>query len=115
MKLFAFFKSCLTSLFSDRQTEREVRVWLNQNGFHGNSAIFHSIELYAIQHPGWRQIYRFAGNVLNSEGRRIPMFGVMCDDERKGKAEIKIFDQQREQIEFLKTAAEGCILRGKTR
>jgi len=113
MKLFAFFKTCLSALLNDRQTEREVRNWLNRHGFNGQSANFHSIELYAIQRPGWKQIYRFAGNAVNPDGARVPMFGVMSDDERVGKPKIMIFHQQREQIEFLKLISTGCIIRGQ--
>lgn len=113
MNLIEKLKSYFRDMLKDRQTEREVRQWLNRNKYNGKSAEFHSIELYAIERPGWKQIFRFSGNAVDPTGARVAMFGVMSDDDRKGKPKIMIFDNLKDQLECLRAVSVNCIIRGQ--
>jgi hypothetical protein len=46
-------------VFGNRVTEKDIRNWLDENGFFGNSAQLHDLELHALKRPGWLQVFRF--------------------------------------------------------
>jgi hypothetical protein len=65
----------------NRTTEKDIRTWLNANGFEGKSLEVIDVELYAVERPGWLQIFRFRVREGTDE-----YFGVVRDDERlRGK------------------------------
>ena len=94
----------MPDFFRNRVTEKDIRDWFDQNGYRGGSAVFDSVELHAIQRPGWRQLFRFHGSVCKSESDdgsypRIKVWGVVIDDERKqtGQTEVFLFTSEASQ------------------
>jgi len=49
----------LHQLIRNPNSEREIRAWLNGNGYYGNSAQLANVELFAIERPGWKQVFEF--------------------------------------------------------
>lgn len=89
-------------IFGNRVTEKDIRNWLDENGFFGRAARISDLELHAIKRPGWKQLFRFTARVksnseapesrieneeLNnpSDGGDVPQvrYGVVLDDQRE--------------------------------
>jgi len=94
----------------NRVTERDIRGWLEQNGYQGKAAILDHVELYAIERPGWKQLFRFQAKVrLRStddqhEEERTQVWGVVMDDERQPKdlrTQVTLFETEEAQQEQL--------------
>jgi hypothetical protein len=54
-----------------RSAEKDIRDWLSENGYSGNSARFAEVELHAIMRPGWLQVFRFELKCLNDEVQTV--------------------------------------------
>ena len=80
-------------LVRNRSTEKDVRDYLQVNGFSGPSARFDYLELKAIERPGWVQVFKFSVGALDDEGQLHQLLGVARDDERKG---IEVFLSESE-------------------
>lgn len=113
----------MPNLIRNRVTERDIRDWFNENGYHGGSAVLESVELYAIQRPGWRQLFRFSGRVrLQSANpdetpKRMPVWGVVLDDERKPlgqRTQVTLCDCENDQLEQLSKLSDGMITASKS-
>ena len=113
----------MPNLIRNRVTERDIRDWLNENGYHGGSAVLESVELYAIERPGWRQLFRFSGRVrLQSADpyetpKRMPVWGVVLDDERKPlgqQTQVTLCDREIDQLEQLSKLSDGMITASKS-
>lgn len=73
----------MKNLIGNRVTEKDLRQWLDNNGYDGCSARFQELELHAIKRPGWIQVFRFAVHTRFG-GSPLLLFGVVRDDERRG-------------------------------
>lgn len=114
----------------NRVTEKDVRQWLDAQGWAGRSAKIDHLELHAIQPPGWVQVFRFQVEVVpafkpdaheNDHEPEQPtalqpsttrtFFGAVRDDERRkgSPTKIWIFDDQEEQTQKLAKLSEGLI------
>jgi len=117
-------------IFKNRVTEKDVRTWLDGNGFLGRSAKISDLELHAIQRPGWKQIFRFTVEAKRkpvetdadfedadcSEDQNLPRairYGVVLDDQRKRteaqQTQILIFDSVGERDEELENLSAGML------
>ncbi len=93
-------------------TEKDIRDWLDQHGYHGRSARLDHVELHAIQRPGWLQIFRFAGQAKRAGGKEwTAILGVVRDDERYRRTDVMIFDSSVAQQAQLDTWSAGLIVR----
>jgi len=72
----------LDSLIRNRGTGKEVRDYLDQQGWEGKYAQFDYLELFAIQRPGWVQVFKFSLRVSDPEGEWRRWLGVVRDDGR---------------------------------
>ena len=100
----------LENLAKNRTTEKDIRAWLNANGFEGKATEVFDVELHAVKRPGWLQIFRF--RVRTSMGEH---FGVVRDDERlrgKDKTQIELFDSAASQADRLAELSEELIVQG---
>jgi len=110
----------------NRVTEKDVRLWLDEQGWAGRSAKIEQLDLHAIKSPGWIQVFRFVVTVnpaikpdededqLDSHPHRIrgqTFFGAVRDDERQKESQTKIwmFEDQDAQAEKLSELSEGLI------
>ncbi|MCP4191397.1 MAG: hypothetical protein GY768_12300 [Planctomycetaceae bacterium] len=75
----------IRKLIRNKSSEKDVRDFLDGEGFVGMSAKFYELELHAIERPGWVQIYRFSVRVSDQSGRWVSLFGVIRDDQRKSR------------------------------
>jgi hypothetical protein len=102
----------------NRVTEKDVRSWLDTHGFYGNSAEIRDLNLYAVQRPGWLQIFSFEVRVKSRSETENPwreMFGVVKDDERRrgnNKTQVELFADAVQQTEKLDQWSEGLIAQG---
>lgn len=120
-------------IFKNRVTEKDIRQWLDANGFFGRSAEITDLELHAIKRPGWRQVFRFtAKSKLNEEfesssivssakttpldppaSERQTHFGVVLDDQRKGtegeQTQIFVFDSADERDKVLDDLSQDML------
>ncbi len=119
----------MAKLLGNRVTEKDVRDWLDANGFYGRSAVISDLELHAIKRPGWRQVFRFTAqaktSVQESESpsdsaedpsiTRQTLFGAILDDQRQrtedARTQIVVYDSRQErdqQLEFWSTDMLTC-------
>ena len=113
----------MLELIRNRVTERDIRDWLQKNGYDGGSAILDSVELYAIKRPGWQQLFRFSGSVRRQTPdsddltERLPVWGVALDDERKptgSQMEVILCDCEEAQLERLSELSAGMLTANKS-
>lgn len=113
----------MPELIRNRVTERDIRDWLQLNGYDGGSAILNSVELYAIKRPGWLQLFRFSGSVRRQTSDadvladRLPVWGVALDDERKpagSQMDLILCDCEEAQLERLSELSAGMITANKS-
>lgn len=100
-------------LIGNKVTERDIRDFLTEKGFLGQSARFYELELVAIERPGWVQIFQFQVSVKRKEGPWQEVYGVVRDDERN-KTDIAIFETAEEQQKKIELWSTGFIRRGKS-
>ena len=100
--------TALSILLRNRSTEKDVRDYLQNNGFQGPSARFDYLELEAIERPGWVQVFKFSVRVLDDEGRSRQRLGVARDDERKG-IEVFLTESEDERDRVLAEWSAGLI------
>jgi hypothetical protein len=112
----------MPSLIRNRVTERDVREWLDLNGYEGKSAILESVELHAIKRPGWQQLFRFRGEVRlrssDSHERRTSVWGVVFDDERRPRGqqtEVSLFETEADQLEELEILSVDMLTANRNR
>lgn len=115
----------VAGIFNNRVTEKDVRLWLDQNGFYGRSAQITDLELHAIERPGWRQIFRFTikakpkldhgslGGLGKQEGEKAIRHGIVLDDQRKRTADqqtqVFIFESIEERNRVLEERSAGML------
>ena len=100
-------------MIRNRVTEKDIRNWLHNNGFSGNSAHFEELELHAIRRPGWLQIYRFRVITRRLRGERTEIFGAVRDDETKtqlkNRLKIMVFEDAQQCNNQLAQWSQGLI------
>lgn len=100
----------LGGVAKNRTTEKDIRAWLNANGFEGRAVEVVDVELHAVERPGWLQIFRFRVREATDEH-----FGVVRDDERlrgKYKTQIELFDNAVSQSAKLAELSDNLIVQG---
>lgn len=108
----------MKNVLRNRVTEKDVRSWLDKNGFYGNSAEIRDLNLYAVQRPGWLQIFSFDIRVKSREPSQDPwheMFGAVKDDERRRgdhKTQVELFSSIDQRKEKLDQWSDGLIAQG---
>jgi hypothetical protein len=95
-------------LIGNRATEKDVRDYLTRHGFQGDTARFDYLDLFAIERPGWVQIFKFRVHVSDNTGERHRFFGVVRDDERSG-LKIHFATDGDEQGRVAETWSKGLI------
>ena len=115
----------------NRVTEKDVRQWLDEQGWAGRAAKIEQLDLHAIKSPGWVQVFRFIVSVKPAikpdedeeydsplpygqparESDRRTFYGAVRDDERQKGSQTKIwmFEDQDSQAEKLSELSEGLI------
>lgn len=113
-------------MIGNRVTEKDIRDWLDQNGFVGRTAKIDDLELHAIQRPGWLQIFRFEATVLKrkadsendsaEEYDKTFFYGAVRDDERERshaeRTKVFLFDDREARQEKLDELSEGLLQLG---
>ena len=88
---------------------------MDRNGFYGTSAEIRDLELYAIERPGWLQVFCFQVRVKSRTESEEPwseMFGVVKDDERRRgdkKTQVEMFPTAQQQADKLQQWSQGLI------
>lgn len=104
----------LERLVRNRCTEKDVRDYLQDNGFQGPSARFDYLELKAIERPGWVQVFQFSVHVVDDEGQPRQFLGVARDDERKGM-DVFLTTSEVEQVKVTSDWSAGLITASRER
>ena len=124
----------MSGLIRNKATESDIRAWLDRNGFYGQRAEFESVELFAIQRPGWKQLFRFVvearvrpadeqPDVFDEKwgpscAEKVKIWGAVLDEERKPdatKTQIKIFDGEAQLDSCLDDWSVDLISASSTR
>lgn len=113
----------MTGLGKNRVTEKDLRDWLNENGYVGQFAKIEELELFAIKPPGWRQVFQFSVEVRrredSTEGADRPWMtyhGVIVDDERNDRGnqtQVFIFEGESQRQAKLEEVSDGMIQQGR--
>lgn len=100
----------LSMEIGNRVTEKDIRNFLDRNGYFGRSAQFEELELHAIERPGWLQVFRFKVKAKSSsDGALVLLFGAVRDDERFKLNEIRIFENINLRDRTLFQWSEGLM------
>lgn len=114
----------MRNLIGNRVTERDVRKWLDANGYFGSSARISDLELHAISRPGWIQVFRFSVTAKRRPGSPPAfsnntlaewdtVFGCVRDDERERRpgrqTQIVSFETVEDRDQQLELWSEGLI------
>jgi hypothetical protein len=112
----------MPDLIRNRVTEKDIRDWLQQNGYQNSSTVLDSVELFAIKRPGWLQLFSFSGKVrrqspVGEKQPKVDVWGIALDDERKPagqQMEVYLFESEDEQANQLATMSEGMLTSNKS-
>ncbi|MFK7736987.1 MAG: hypothetical protein AB8B50_13210 [Pirellulaceae bacterium] len=117
--MIQFIKQLATkwsSWIGDRDLEVALRGHLDRQGFFGESAKFDGLRLAAVQRPGWLQVFVFRVEVRErgeASGERRELFGVLMQDERYNKLDVRTFKAKFERNAlFQEWSADLIRLRG---
>ena len=105
----------MNSLISNKAVEKDIRDWLSQNGYIGNSAKFDELELHAIKRPGWHQVFRFQLSGLTAERQSVQLYGAMQSDERYGQLAIVVHEDLAVRDAQLADWSDGLITQRRHR
>ena len=95
-----------------RSTEADIIALLADAGFNKRTTRLHDMHLYAIERPGWRQIFRFVFSSID-EPDGSDRYGIFLGDER-AQSSIELFDSASERDDRLRAVSENLI-RGERR
>ena len=108
--------------FGNRVTEKDIRHWLDDHEFNGDSAQITELELHAVKRPGWVQLFRFrltANRKMETAetdftaNARFKGAGVVLDDERirdpRLKTQVWIFESDQQQAEKLQELSSDML------
>lgn len=96
-------------MIGNRSTEKDLRDFLTENGYYGNSANFHKLELAAIERPGWVQVFEFHVLAKSVDGDWVELFGNCRSDERSKSLEVNLFDSNVDQSQAFRDETAEMI------
>ena len=79
-------------MIANKCTENDLRDHLTEIGYFPRSAMFLSLELTAIERPGWVQVFQFHVQAKKQHGDWEEYFGICRSDERSNAFEVQLFD-----------------------
>lgn len=106
-----FVARWFNQLVGYRVTEKEILDWMADHGYVTSAAKLTSVQLYALQRPGWVQVFRFQVEARDTQGQSRRWFGALRSDERYGEPQIKIFPTTVERDQQLQQWSSGLIVR----
>lgn len=103
-------------LIGNKVAEKDLRDWLQKNGYFGRSATIEDLELIAVRRPGWEQVFRFRARAKRQDRDEWDdLRGLIRDDERHGTT-VRLTRDEAEFDALLAEWADGLImLRTRTR
>ena len=95
----------------DRDLEQAIRRQLTDDGYFGDSARLKDVRLVAVERPGWLQVLVFSAEAReateNSDYSLLS--GIVRQDERYNRLEIRIFQKRFERNELFESWSEGLV------
>ncbi|MCR9201671.1 MAG: hypothetical protein NXI04_23755 [Planctomycetaceae bacterium] len=107
------WKSASRRVIANRATEKDVRDYLDVHGFYGSSARFISLELAAIERPGWVQVFNFHAHLKTRDGRWVVRYGICRTDERTSLFEVTLHEHKEGHSAALRTGTRAMITRDR--
>lgn len=100
------------SLIGNKVAEKDLRTWLQANGYFGRSAEVRELELVAVRRPGWEQVFRFRVRAKRQdESSWDELSGLFRDDERKSRFEGRLTFSDADYAVAFAEWTEGMIVR----
>ena len=97
-------------LIGNKVAEKDLRDWLEANGYYGRSAEIAELELAAIERPGWVQVFRFAARAKRRDGGGWDdLRGFLRDDERH-RTEVRLAATDAERAALFADWSRGLIV-----
>lgn len=99
----------------DRDMELAIRNALTRDGLRGRAARISKVRLVAVQRPGWLQVYSFDAVWVEDavETPSPPVFGLVRQDERYNRTEVKIHTSVNARNQLLRQWSEGLTRLGR--
>lgn len=85
------------ALIGNKYTEKDLRAWLSQHGYFGDTAEFRSLELAALKRPGWLQVFKFEVRAKHRQHGWRELVGVCRDDETTSLFEAYLCEEIAER------------------
>ena len=98
-------------LIANKSTEKDVRDHLCGIGYVGATAQFLKLELFAVERPGWFQVYEFRIKAESKSGVWEERYGICRSDDRHGLLEVDLFEAEEDQRAALRRATRGLLTR----
>jgi hypothetical protein len=99
-------------LIGNKVAEKDLRTWLEANGYFGRSAELFELELIAVRRPGWEQVFRFRVRAKRQdESGWVDLTGLFRDDERKSRFEGRFTASGEDDAAAFAEWTEGMIVR----
>jgi hypothetical protein len=99
-------------LIGNKVAEKDLRTWLEANGYFGRSAEVSELELVALRRPGWEQVFRFRVRAKRQdETGWEDLTGLFRDDERKSHFEARLSASDDDYAAAFAEWTEGMIVR----
>lgn len=103
--------------------EITIRMYLNDNGYFGNTAKLRNVRMVAVQRPGWLQVFRFEATARvrqdisedapDPQAEYRELFGLVRDDIRHSVNTVRVFEDESQRRELFARWSEDLIcLRG---
>lgn len=99
----------------DRDMELAIRDALTRDGLRGKAAKISKVRLVAVKRPGWLQIYSFDAVWVEDavETPSPPVFGLVRQDERYNRTEVRIHTSVTARNQLLRQWSEGLTRLGR--
>ncbi|MEP3480159.1 MAG: hypothetical protein ABJZ55_12985 [Fuerstiella sp.] len=78
------------NLDRNKSTEKDLRSYLDDNGYFGRTAKFQLLKLTAVERPGWVQIFQFEIEAKREDSDWESLYGFCRTDERSDAFEVQM-------------------------
>lgn len=78
------------NLDRNKSTEKDLRSYLDNEGYFGRTAKFKLLKLKAVERPGWVQVFQFEIEAKREDSDWETLFGFCRTDERSDSFEVQM-------------------------
>lgn len=93
----------------NKSTEKDLRNYLDDNGYFGRTAKFNLLKLKAVERPGWVQVFQFEIEAKREESDWETLYGFCRTDERSNEFAVQISEDPTQAQQSFGEASKDMI------